>query len=529
MRAAALVFLVLARPAPEGGTLEAANLPIIVVVRAGQNKIGTGLIVARNPLTIATCFHVVEREATIGVEVPYLGQSFRATHGAAWPKEDFIFLRVAGAVWPDDEPFQLRTPALGDRAFALGYAHKNRRYVTSSDELRVADPEIDVVTLAQNYAVPLSHPFRVRDFVGGVFRRGDSGGPVFDSQGRLLGLAAGRIQQPGSDDVANFAIVPSHVHTSATFVPIAQAVAADGPYGDNPIVREAVALAVTIETSSPTSLPTDAGVASVERGTCEAAIQDALTAVRRLPPPSLPADAGLSGPCQTLYERVRDTEIALRTEQEAVESLRSFASRTAEAELVAQETYAREFNEVISQQALEQRPVKSTYKQICAAMKKRSFVLHGLQKKMTCLKAEFTTVDGTVWGKATPKQFEKAAAELVRHSGYLTDERIAGRLTLPSPAVFEGIELPTAVAAMGPDGQAHAKALADASKKIRDALGTAQPNGSWDIAATVGVNAIDSDRINSSVLLNEAAQKRADSVKALTRLREELINKAAGL
>ncbi|MGE6761591.1 S1 family peptidase [Corallococcus interemptor] len=562
MALGALLVVLSAKPQP-GQTLASANEVVTVLVRAG-NKVGSGVIVQMNPLTIATCFHVIQREGVVGVEVPFLDRSFQVTHAAVWPREDFAFLRVTGTPYSHYEPFSFRRTIIDESIRVVGFSHKNRKHPTSSAELRVADPVVKISELAAKYNMKLTNNFEVVDLVHGPFRRGDSGGPVFDAEGRLVGLAAGRFQPEGSDDVANFAIRPSHeVPLDDQFRPVATVVDDDGAYGTSSVLRQTLVLALTLEPTPTTSGlragvdggpeydrdgvadvsddtqdivagNADGGVATafMDAGTspsCAELIDDALTQLRRTPPTELGPDAGVSGRCRAQYAKVREVEIALRTEQAAVESLRSFASRVEDLEEVVGSNYLRQLDTVIEEKKLEKRPARGTYTEICKGMQELAYDELGSPKKQCSAGPNFQSLGSGTWKTADRRTKEKAAAELVKRGDYPNDASLTESLVPPPAWTFT----PHEVTGVNPqfDGlkQDVEQARRTAAEQTQKALGTPRPLSAQQIAPVVGAKAIDSQLPDSSESLRKAADERAKAVDALARLREALVREAQGL
>jgi hypothetical protein len=520
----ALLTALLALP-PGGPTLMADNELIVVMVQ-GDNSIGTGVVVQKQPLTVATCFHVIAHAKNVKVRNPVTNNEFKATTAATYPQEDFAFVRVPGTSWGQSESWPPKPTANGDAVTALGFGHADLDQATVAT-LNVANSVTKIRKLAALYATTVPHDFEIVSFVNGTLRRGDSGGPVFDSKGRLIGLSTGRFHVDGSDDTANFAIRPARaMPKDGEFKPLAAAVNHNGAYvAGGSVTPTALTLAVRIDQRTGGSSAHGIGhVAEGPGAACVREMEAALAALRPEPPQDLPKSATIDASCRQRYAEVRKVEVALRTEYAAVRNAQTLADNAEAFENLSAMYYPMLFEGAVSRADLDTKPIKPSYRKLCEALRA---VEPDKAPGKKCRDAMFSFVAGDAkWDVKDKDLFGKAAADML----------LRGDVTI-SPAGVEYVEkLPpawtfTAKPITGLDflsGVKDVEKSRQASAKFAElALGTATAVASKQVIAHVAASAVDPTRKRSSVLLRESADARADAVERLAKARNELIRKVA--
>jgi len=157
----------------------------VVHIRASAGWEGSGWAVA--PGVICTARHVVEDGGEFIITTDD-GVTHTATHAVISEKYDLAFLRVDAAL----KPLKLGpVPRVGDRVFImgspLGYDHFN-------------SVSLGIVAAAHRSFADFSGWDVLFQTTGPAFP-GNSGGPVFDTRGRVVGVLVG-----GCDATLNYAV-----------------------------------------------------------------------------------------------------------------------------------------------------------------------------------------------------------------------------------------------------------------------------------------------------------------------------------
>lgn len=182
---------------------------------------GTGVVVQRQPVVIATCYHVVAGRAKVGIYSPKYGTWLEAAAArsiAAFPESDVAFLLIDiqprqslddwGEIlsWPATASV-LSTP-IGSLLEFVGGSDYDYPNGFRFDELSFVQ-QLPLRNLGGPNPLELQWPSDpVIETKAGVYP-GDSGAPVLDRNGRLIGLVAGRVTQQVNSKPRYFAVPAS--------------------------------------------------------------------------------------------------------------------------------------------------------------------------------------------------------------------------------------------------------------------------------------------------------------------------------
>jgi hypothetical protein len=280
---------------------------------------GTGIVVQDNPVVIATCYHVIRSRRRIGIHAPAYAQwlnDARVSSVAVYPLADLAFLRVdISEGRPLDRWFSSPVGWSIDDA-AQNPVSPLRYSGTSSYDYPNGIPVsglgfVQVLPLAR-----LGGPRRleVKGPPGNVFEvdslvyPGDSGGPVFDAAGKLIGLIAGRVKLRQTDKLRYFAVPSSApIPTSANeWRPLPVHIESIFTSDLEPYVSSLIA--------GP-ALPAEVRAASPS---FEPAVRECLVRIDEFMRPytdrrnALPTESEALGDCQRVYGAVR--ELLIREE-----------------------------------------------------------------------------------------------------------------------------------------------------------------------------------------------------------------------
>lgn len=182
----------------------------VVRVNCGDDCWGTGFFVSQDPPVVATCYHVVKGRSQLSIDTLAAPRSKLAvTAVASFAENDLAFLKIGGIDhwsfsidWPD--PSAAATTRLQHLLFFGLSDYNDSVVVPNKGDLKRYSFLKD---FGGNHVLPVLASFNVMELyqLPTVPSPGDSGGPVVSEDGRLLGLIAGRVKQPGSDKLRYFA------------------------------------------------------------------------------------------------------------------------------------------------------------------------------------------------------------------------------------------------------------------------------------------------------------------------------------
>lgn len=177
-------YLRCSRPeSPMPGSAEAL-MSATVLVEAGQ-KVGSGTLISPDGFVL-TAAHVVENEARIRFQ-PRGGAKIPATVIRSDPHADVALLKATtGSDYPC-VTVRRETVAAGEDLFAIGSPYGHELAFTLTRGVVSGARSIDGVSLVQTDA---------------SINRGNSGGPLLDSSGRLVGVVSWKIVESGVEGIA---------------------------------------------------------------------------------------------------------------------------------------------------------------------------------------------------------------------------------------------------------------------------------------------------------------------------------------
>lgn len=159
---------------------------------------GSGFVVS--PGVIVTNYHVVESALGEGgmspnaviLVTPTLGEGKEALPGIVrwtWPAPDLAMINVEGLTSPP-LPLTSQVPGLTDRVRAAGYPGKTEQMLrlTPADIISPRTPYATVGSIALLSDRSVGGDAIATIFHGATISRGNSGGPLLDACGRLIGV-----------------------------------------------------------------------------------------------------------------------------------------------------------------------------------------------------------------------------------------------------------------------------------------------------------------------------------------------------
>lgn len=182
----------------------------IVRVNCGEDCSATGFFVSRDPPVVATCYHVVKGRSELSIDTLAEPRGKLAvTAVAPFAESDLAFLKIGGI---DHWSFSIEWPSPGAAATA-SQAHLIFFGLSDFIDNVIAPNKADLKQFSflkdfgGKHALPVLATFNVMELyqLPTDPSPGDSGGPVVAEDGRLLGLIAGRVKQPGNEKLRFFA------------------------------------------------------------------------------------------------------------------------------------------------------------------------------------------------------------------------------------------------------------------------------------------------------------------------------------
>ena len=176
----------MASPTPETNTIEILKTIRDSIVRIRtRNNGGTGFLIETDG-TVLTNYHIIEgEESSITIEL----SDRRIVDGklSNYDEElDLALITIAKTDLPYLSIETSRAPAIGETVYALGYPG-NRNYSVTSG---IAS---SITKLSENGPIFIQ--------TDAALNPGNSGGPLIDKQGNLLGVNTSRLEIAGGRDI----------------------------------------------------------------------------------------------------------------------------------------------------------------------------------------------------------------------------------------------------------------------------------------------------------------------------------------
>jgi S1-C subfamily serine protease len=194
------------------GSVESAAVPATAAQKVGVVTIktdldfgngaaaGTGMILSSNGL-ILTNNHVVQQSTAIKVTIESTGKTYTAKVVGTDQKKDVAVLQLVGASGLTPVTFAAdETVAVGQTIHSVGNAEGTGDLVTASGKVGGVNKSLQIQSDFSTGSENLSGLIELdSDVVSG-----DSGGPLFDSSGKVIGIVTAA--SSGSADVTGYAI-----------------------------------------------------------------------------------------------------------------------------------------------------------------------------------------------------------------------------------------------------------------------------------------------------------------------------------
>lgn len=183
----------------------------LVRVNCGDGCWGTGFFVKENPPIVATCYHVVKDRAKVTVSARGFATPFDVEAILPHADQDIAFIKVKNAgPWEVTIPWSKRAKvneSLGGalQFFGLKYFDGLNKLLLGGASFLRWEP-LAKLGGPTNLRVPIS--FEILSFEENPRKPlpGDSGGPMFNAQGELVGMVAGSARQSKSDTWTHFGV-----------------------------------------------------------------------------------------------------------------------------------------------------------------------------------------------------------------------------------------------------------------------------------------------------------------------------------
>jgi S1-C subfamily serine protease len=165
-----------------------------------ERAAGTGMILTSNGY-ILTNNHVVEDSTSITVTVESTGQKYTATVVGTDKTADVAVLKLTGASGLHAVSFAAAEKvAKGQSVYSVGNAEGTGNLVTATGTVGAVNQSLTIGSDASNTSESLSGLIQLNSDVVS----GDSGGPLFDSSGKVIGMVTAASN--GSAQVTGYAI-----------------------------------------------------------------------------------------------------------------------------------------------------------------------------------------------------------------------------------------------------------------------------------------------------------------------------------
>jgi hypothetical protein len=307
-----------------------------VRVERGPNGTGwgTGVVVQEQPPIVATCYHVINGAPGLTVYSPLKNIRVGVKRWWADGASDLAFLELATENWTGSVPIDA-LPAnnrLSDADYlGFGFSLYNNRSTFDLRSNASAMLKLPDLGGAEPLDV-LNKALQVFDFTAkSGFLSGDSGGPIFTGEGKLVALAAGTVSvknMPRRHFAIPITAIPPQGFNplSSSQPPHLAGIYAEGPYG------RALGFTLTVHVRAASPLPP----APPGKEKCFDAINLLIVehAGRRTSMPTTLDDrvAGVDAECQARYGTLKPKLIEHEAAYLSALTLRFFAQSAAEVE-----------------------------------------------------------------------------------------------------------------------------------------------------------------------------------------------------
>ncbi len=209
------------------------------VVVVYQSQYGTGWWV--NPSYIVTAAHVVNYQSNVAVTIVRGSIRLSGTVVAADQQRDVAVIQVANSDKIAKHVLRLarQLPDYGETIYTIGYPSELLQIMGSVEKMS-ENPR--VLSSALTWRDPYSHIFEI----GGITDAGNSGGPVLDSSGNVIGLVSFALE--GKAGTLYFASDVENIKAVLSQAGVSYELGSSGLLPDmnsNPALAGAVAGAVT--------------------------------------------------------------------------------------------------------------------------------------------------------------------------------------------------------------------------------------------------------------------------------------------
>jgi hypothetical protein len=485
--------------------------PVTVLIRRPDGGRGTGIVIQRKPIVVATCVHVVQGQSEVYVTHPTFtgeGDHLRARKAFVVKDSDIALLLVEGEIdeWPASVDWRPGTVPNGD-VLLFGYATTGYAEETS---LRVMQASVSLEDLDDPKVARLRIPtLKVIELREGTFVPGMSGCAVVDSAGTLLALGAGTVTQRGNGLLRHFAIPAGAPFDLSQLKPLPKnesdpydgAARGNGPVRSRAYVKQAVTLV-------DRRLAADALKCAVKIEKFVGSLGDR---------EALPRAMNDGGSCGAYYVAMRDLLV-----QEALEMKRG-------SEIYALETFAGPLEAAARRSPgsaaivaaandadFKNKTIRETFPTFCAKY------VDVKSSTGTCEIAYPFESTATIRWKDAAKNLEtknKVTADFIRMGFFISNDQLAsveGKWIAPVGALVVSPSTPGAVAeyvkTAAKSSEITGKILIDAGLASQYAL---QSSDGKQFALDVAANAVDPGKDDPTLATRDAAAQTIATVQAL--------------